>query len=222
MDARSILPKRLHHAARRFRHRLLISRGRFRSPEPEWDRLSEWLRPGDITIDVGANCGFYTARMSELVGPFGRVVAIEPVLETFALLVANALHFPYPNATFLNLAASDQAVIAGLSVPDLSGYLAHLDSSASLQCLAVPLDALSIPGPIRFLKIDAEGHEAEVLRGAAAMVASDRPIIVYEKRAAATDWLQSIGYHVEKSAQRSPNLIAMPPDFSGSTWSRRP
>ena len=60
---------------RMWHHRRQMTRGRFRSPEPEWDRLGEWLRPGDTALDVGANVGHYACRMSQLVGASGRVIA---------------------------------------------------------------------------------------------------------------------------------------------------
>ena len=43
----SILPRSFRSSLRAWHHRRQMARGRFRSPEPEWDRLGEWLRPGD-------------------------------------------------------------------------------------------------------------------------------------------------------------------------------
>ena len=71
----SVLPRSLRSSLRSLHHRRQMARGRFRSPEPEWDRLGEWLRPGDTALDVGANIGHYACRMSELVGGTGRVIA---------------------------------------------------------------------------------------------------------------------------------------------------
>ena len=210
MNARQILPKSLHHAARALKHRLLIASGRFRSPEPEWGRLGEWLTPGDVAIDVGANVGHYAARMCTLVGTAGRVVAVEPVPATFALLTANARHFARGNLTLLNLAASDTPGVVGLSVPDAGGYEARLAAAAPLHCLAAPLDALGIPGPVRLVKIDVEGHEAAVLRGMSGLIARDRPVVIFEARRDAAGWLESLGYHILPLAGRSPNLVAAP------------
>jgi FkbM family methyltransferase len=204
------MPESLHHAARAFKHRAQIGSGQFRSPEPEWGRLDEWLTSGDVAIDVGANVGHYTSRMCRLVGTAGRVVAVEPVPGTFALLTANARHFACGNLTLLNLAASDKPGVVGLSVPDAGGYEAHLDAAGPLRCLAAPLDALGIPGPVRLVKIDAEGHEAAVLRGMSSQIARDRPIVIFEARREATGWLESLGYHIPPLTGRSPNLVAAP------------
>jgi FkbM family methyltransferase len=210
VDARRILPENLHHTARALKHRLQIASGRFRSPEPEWDRLNEWLTPGDVAIDVGANIGHYAARMCTLVGTAGWIVAVEPVPATFALLTANARHFGRGNLTLLNLAASDTLAVVGLSVPDAGGYEAHLDAAGRLRCLAAPLDALAFPGPVRLIKIDAEGHEAAVLRGMSGLIARDRPIVIFEARREAKEWLESLGYHILPLTGRSPNLVAAP------------
>lgn len=48
------------------------------------------MAPGDWALDIGANVGHYTKRMSDLAGPEGRVIAFEPVPDTFAVLCANA------------------------------------------------------------------------------------------------------------------------------------
>lgn len=42
------------------------------------DALAELLRPGDVFYDVGANVGYFTIIAARLVGPEGRVVAVEP------------------------------------------------------------------------------------------------------------------------------------------------
>ena len=49
------------------------------------------VSPRDWIVDVGANVGHYTKRLSELVGPKGRVIAFEPILETFSILSESAL-----------------------------------------------------------------------------------------------------------------------------------
>src|SRR4051812_40887128 len=109
-----------------------MARGWFRSPEPEWDRMAEWLRPGETALDIGANVGHYTCRMSHLVGKGGRVFAFEPVPATFAALASNGKHFPFPNVTLLNAAAGDAVGMVGMSVPGGAdgSYLARVDPTA--------------------------------------------------------------------------------------------
>ena len=85
-SAAAKLPTRWQRELRRVHFSRQIARGKFRSEEPEYFLLSSLLKKGEWAIDIGANVGHYTARFSELVGPEGRVIAFEPVPETFAIL----------------------------------------------------------------------------------------------------------------------------------------
>jgi FkbM family methyltransferase len=196
-------------------HSFQIARGTFRSPEPEWDRLAEWLGPGDIVLDIGANIGHYALRMSELVGPAGRIIAVEPAPENFAALTANSRRFRFANVTLLNLAIGDKARACGLSIPTWpdgtpNGYLARIDPQGQVSCLAIRLDALELPGPVRLAKIDAEGYEARVLDGMRRILERDRPVVLLERNAEAEALLESIGYAINIPIVRSPNIIALP------------
>ncbi|HEY6045537.1 MAG TPA: hypothetical protein VIU65_02980, partial [Pyrinomonadaceae bacterium] len=71
---------------RRHLYRRQIRRGVFTTHEPEYGLLSSFLSDGDWAIDIGANIGHYTKGMSDLVGARGRVIAFEPVADTFTLL----------------------------------------------------------------------------------------------------------------------------------------
>ncbi len=64
---------------------------------------------GDAARDIGANVGHYTSRLSKLVGPNRRVSALEPIPDTFDVLVANSRLLAYSNVTFLSVAASNAA-----------------------------------------------------------------------------------------------------------------
>jgi FkbM family methyltransferase len=196
-------------------HRRQLARGTFRSPEPEWDRLSEWLAPGDTALDIGANVGHYTARMSEIVGPTGRVIALEPAPDNFSALVSNAQRFRFANVTLLNLAAGDTSGSCGLTVPEWpdgtpNGYLARIESHGSIGCLAIRVDGLEIPGPVQLVKIDAEGYEARVLAGMRTLLERDRPVIILERNPEGEAVLQSLGYAICRPGVRSPNIVALP------------
>jgi len=105
--------KRLHFARQ-------IRRGSFKTSEPEYNMLPRLIGPGNWVLDIGANVGHYTKRMSELVGPGGRVIAFEPVPATFALLAANVQRFKHANVTLINAAASGGTNIVGMTVPKFS------------------------------------------------------------------------------------------------------
>jgi FkbM family methyltransferase len=203
-------PRQIQHELRRHYYSWQIRRGQFRTHEREFQMLESFVDPGDWAIDVGANVGHYTARLSKLVGPSGRVLAFEPVPRTFELLTANARQFPYSNVTLMNAALSDRASVAAMEVPGGEGgaYLAHLtEQNTGLNVLCIPLDAISLPRPIRLIKIDAEGHELPVLRGMAGLLKRDRPALIVEvSNSESHEFLRACGYTSEK-LPGSPNCI---------------
>ncbi len=207
------LPHGWQQALKRRHFQRQIAGNSFLTDEPEWELSSRWLAPGDWAIDVGANIGHYTKRFSDLVGAGGRVIAFEPVPATFELLSANAAQFPLPNVTLLNLAASDATRILGMSIPDFNTglknyYEAAITAAASgLQVMTCAIDALNLAGPVRMLKIDAEGHDAVVVRGAIKLIAANLPTIVMESGSGEVkESLESLGYRMESVAGSS-NVI---------------
>ena len=177
--------------------------------------LSEVVVPGDWVIDVGANVGFYTWRLAELVGPEGRVLAFEPIPETFVLLANNLESCSHSNVTLFNAAVSEITGMAGMSIPKSSDtgqrnyYEAHLTSrnESELQVLTVSLDAIQISQPVRLIKIDAEGHELAVLKGMRKTLLRDRPVLIVETpNAEVTDFCGSLAY-IAVTFANSPNVV---------------
>ena len=197
----------------------LIRKGVFTTAEEqdtEFPRLAEWVRAGDWVLDVGANVGNYTARLSELVGPSGRVISIEPVPETFELLVANLAQFPFRNVTFLNVAASAETALHGMTAPILDSglenrYMAHLsEGPCELSVMSLAVDALALPQPVRLVKVDVEGHELVTLRGMEALLRRDQPVLIVEGHADdVSGFLAGLGYRFEER-QGSPNRVFTP------------
>jgi FkbM family methyltransferase len=206
-------PVSVQHELRRHYYAWLIKRGRFRTEEQEFRLLESFVSPGDWVIDVGANVGHYTGKLSRLVGPSGRVLAFEPVPRTFELLTANARQFPHANVTLMNVAISDKPATASLDVPTGQGgaYWAHLtDHDTGLTTLCLPLDSIHLPRQVRLAKIDAEGHELAVLRGMTELLHRDRPTLIIEVSSdESAGFLRERGYSMEK-LPGSPNCIFRP------------
>lgn len=206
-------PVSVQHELRRHYYAWQIKRGHFRTEEQEFRLLESFVSPGDWAIDVGANVGHYTAKLSRLVGAAGRVLAFEPVPRTFELLTANARQFPHPNVTLMNVAISDKATTMAMDVPEVEGgaYLAHLtDRDTGLRTLCLPLDSIPLPQRVRFVKIDAEGHEFAVLRGMSDLLRRDRPTLIVEVSSdESRAFLNERGYVMEK-LPGSPNCIFRP------------
>jgi FkbM family methyltransferase len=208
------LPKRWQQSLKRFHFGRQIRRHRFVTREPEYEQLQNFVSPGDWVVDVGANVGHYTVRLSELVGSQGRVAAFEPVPETFELLAANVALLPSKNVTLINAAASDRAYVSSMSIPVCdtgldNNYMAQLSTSGSgPRVLCLPIDDLHLPHAVRLVKVDAEGHELPVLKGMVDLLERDRPVLIVEDNDdAVTDWLEDLGYTGQKLPKSSNRLF---------------
>jgi len=209
----SRLPLLWQQELKRIRYRCQIRRQTFETTEPEFLILDQLVAAGDWVIDIGANVGHYTKRLSDLVGPRGRVIAVEPVSDTFALLVANAAAFRYRNVTLLNLAASDKTTVVGIQIPDFETGLKNFYQAAittqesALQVMTVALDSLALVHRIGLIKIDAEGHDPVVLQGVERLLARDHPTLILETSSStAVEKLEGLGYRSER-LRGSPNLL---------------
>lgn len=197
----SKLPLRAQQALKRLQFARQIRSGRFQTPEPEYARLGQWVAAGDWVIDVGANVGHYTAQLSRLVGVTGRVLAFEPIPETFELLAANMAAAGARNVTLFNVAASAQVGTTGMTLPQFSSgltnyYRAGITSGVGeLKVLTLPLDSVMPPARITLIKVDVEGHELQALRGMRELLRRDLPRLIVEDVSKEVEmFLKSLGY----------------------------
>lgn len=137
--------------------------------------LKEKLKPGDVFIDVGAHLGGYTIPAAKLVGPNGIVIAIEPS-PIFKYLVASILLNSLSNVVAINKAAySSKAKLKFAYNPRKAGIAHILDDNLNDDFGIIEVEAETIDNIvkkyipnklIKCLKIDVEGAEVEVLKGA--------------------------------------------------------
>lgn len=207
------LPLSLQLKLKRTYFRTQIWRSRFTADEPEFTQLHQWLRPGDVAIDVGANVGQYARRFAELVGPQGTVFAVEPMRETFRLLTSNVGDLP--NIVLLNLAASDIPQDARMELPRFGSglsnyYRASISSQGTYPVRAIPLDSLQLQ-KVSLIKIDAEGHDLAVLKGAKRTIDRCRPKLIVEENDGNTiaAWMKEQGYNVVR-LNGSCNVVGLP------------
>jgi FkbM family methyltransferase len=167
----------------RFIGHALEKYGEYSEAEPLlWLRF---LKSGDYVIDVGANIGAFTLALDKLVQPGGKVFAVEPQPENFALLRRNTRY--RENITIDNVALG--ADWATIKVPPLSslphtnyGGFELRDSGVSEDSTVtiMPLDDYYNADQLDFIKIDVEGMENEVLLGARHLIKKHRPVLYVE------------------------------------------
>jgi FkbM family methyltransferase len=149
------------------------------------------LRPGDVAVDAGAHIGFFTIQMAVAVGRGGHVYAFEPLPVNAALLERSLAENRFEDrVTFRRAAvgaASGQATLTYAEETLNSGgaYLLPdhgrpLTGNVSRPVALVALDDLPLRRPVRLIKMDVEGAEPQVLRGAARLLHEDRPTILSE------------------------------------------
>jgi FkbM family methyltransferase len=138
------------------------------------------VRPGDTVIDVGANLGTMTVLFAHLVGPSGRVLAFEPNPRVLGLLQRSAASLPEVEIYPVALGAKEATL--ELAIPRRNSGAASLvhcpDSETRVPVPVVRLSRILRDrrvGRIRLVKIDAEGYEPEVLRGAQEAFAHEPP-----------------------------------------------
>lgn len=151
------------------------------------------LPPGGNAVDVGANLGCMTAAMAYVAGVSGSVMAFEPHPSIFARLQRNTELWSERGASIRcsNVAASDVAGESFLILPDEFaqneglGRVGTDTSGRTLPITCVRLDDYIAAGTtIDVMKLDVEGHEPNVLRGAARLL-SDCSIrnVLFEEHA---------------------------------------
>ena len=160
-----------------------------RAYEPETqDLLLRFLPVGGVFIDVGANIGTFTIPAAKHVGSSGRVVAIEASREVFNVLQKNIDINKVENVQLVCAAA-------GASAGDTEFYPAPVDhfgmGSRAPQFNAAPIGIPSVMldslvqrfnlSSVDLIKIDVEGFELDVLKGATGLLsAKSPPLVIFE------------------------------------------
>lgn len=212
----------------------------------------ELVKPGSIVWDIGANVGLFTFCAGALAGPSGSVLAVEPDLWLAQMLTRSARlvqesKAPAAPVTVLSAAACESNRIGHLQIAERGRAANHLvDSHGSTQTggqralqstVTVSLDFLleHFPAP-SVLKIDVEGAEPAVLRGAAKLLRTSRPTIWCEvdpeNSITVADTLLENGYQIYPAAldpaQRTPlqraswDTLAVPSRFRDEWASMKP
>jgi FkbM family methyltransferase len=176
-----------------------------------WDKrvYLSFVRPGDIALDVGANVGAHAVFLSHLTGRRGRVLAFEPLPANLEVLNETIRRRArYRNITVFAVAVGNcdsHEGTATMKIPGLDLTQASLalqttgswEGDATVREVAVPVTCLDASEEVQSLdhielvKIDVEGGELDVLRGASRTLARHLPLIYCE---AYDRWQAAFGY----------------------------
>jgi FkbM family methyltransferase len=157
-------------------------------------RYKELIAEGFVVLDIGANVGAHTLPLAQLVGPSGKVIAFEPTKYAFDKLLANVSLNPHlsdriiANQTLLGRSAGDELpgdIYSSWPLENASDlhsdHQGRLKSTrgADVQTVDLYVERCGLDR-LDFIKLDVDGHEHEVLRGAQATLERFRPSIVLE------------------------------------------
>ena len=146
------------------------------------------VRPGDTVADVGAHVGRHLACLLDCVGPTGRVLAYEPLPFAFRQLQAR---FDQPNVTLCNVALAGARgrlpFVHAEGTPEESGLRQRVYNNpaaarprqieGSVETLD---DRLAAVERLRYVKVDVDGGEMDVLSGAGGVLSKQRPFFSVE------------------------------------------
>lgn len=171
--------------------------------EPEMEHLDKIIQGGDVAVDIGANYGMYSLRLSRR---FKHCHAFE----INPTVVQDLKDYHFQNLTLHEIGLGSEASTEILSIPldskgrELSGWGTVEEdafpagmSVIKKEAYTISLDSLGLKG-VDFIKIDVEGHECKVLEGAADTLRRCRPRILVEVKDKNIEWvdqfLSELGY----------------------------
>jgi len=150
--------------------------------------FKQFLHPGATFVDVGCNKGDFTLLASRLVGPQGRVLSFEPHPENCRWIRKSIAKNEYSNISLYEMALSDSNGTAQLHIGEKSGFHTLLAGQPQREHGIIEVktrrldDLLAEIGfdrPINALKIDVEGADMHVLRGARETIARSPGIVIF-------------------------------------------
>jgi FkbM family methyltransferase len=152
--------------------------------------LERVLKPGMTVLDIGANIGYYALMELALIGPRGRLVAVEPSPANVALLKRNLALNGYANVEVRQAAVSDRLGARSFFLSHMSNLNTfHADGTgaAHLSGETIDVETVTVPALMAgrapdLIRMDVEGHEVEIINGLIPAVERGEmaPMILFE------------------------------------------
>lgn len=188
------------------------------------------VKTGMVALDIGANLGYYTVQLADWVGPSGHVVAFEPNPVMIQELEHNVRLNDLQNVTIKPFALSaDSGEIAFHCPPP--GFEGHgsirpnrtFAVAATIKVATRPLDDVLAEmqiSSVDFIKVDVEGAERSLFRGAANLLSGERkPLLIFE---CAETTCQAFGHCVLDVLKEVENYGYELEEIDHAIWCARP
>ncbi len=186
------------------------------------EAISRLIEPGDTVIDAGANVGYVTSLMATRCSATGHVYAFEPHPDLVNNFLRKNLQ-AFTNVDLFPVALSDRTGVGSLFIPKdfaQNDGIASLEGANSGTKIEVPLrqldDMIPAGASIKLMKVDVEGHEVSLFRGAKNLLSSGRvETIIYEEHKSvdseASQLLLAHGYKLYKLTRKVNGVVLSPP-----------
>ena len=154
--------------------------------------LREHIPPGSTVFDVGANKGGYLVPLVDAIGRKGMAYAFEPIPSLAERLKKSVRQLRWKHVHIVQAAASDTDGTARLTTPEGERHwessLEHTpgDADHSFEVPTIRLDSMLqtiTHSKLSAMKIDVEGHESAVIRGAGELINHHHPFMLVEVEA---------------------------------------
>lgn len=156
--------------------------------ELEVQFLEKLVGPGDVFVDAGANCGVYTVAAAHLVGASGQVLAFEPGEASLAMLRRNVELNGFSQVRVFPTALSENSGTARLYAHDHGASSFTLGRTEEGERLSFEIETATLDAilpkegisRVDVIKMDVEGAEELILRGATQLFDRCRPKVIFE------------------------------------------
>ena len=192
---------------------------------------SRHIGRGSTVVDVGANMGFVTTMLASLVGPSGKVLSFEPSRSTYSKLLKTIAVNNLSQVVPYNVRiGSKRETLELVSVSKGSGNNTLVPSAPAKDTHHETVDILTLSDVpelrdrrVTLLKIDTEGYECQVLKGAEEIISRDMPAIYTELGGGgayadttlqAIDLLGNLGYDTSSASRVDWDTVGNGVDFA--------
>ena len=163
---------------------LLLSTRKNNYDKFEVECLKQIIKKGDIVVDLGANIGYYTLILAQLVGKSGHVYSFEPDPSNFEILSKNVKENKHEHVTLVQKAISDKnsKIKLYVSKRNLASHRIFdaEDKRESIEVDVTTLDEYfkKFKKPIKFIKMDVEGAEGATILGASKIIEDSKNLVI--------------------------------------------
>ena len=169
-----------------------------------FDKFKKHFPSEGLMLDIGANIGCHCVQFNHYF-PNLKIWAFEPYPPNYELLSKNIEMLDNIHGFNLGIGSENSMVYLGNEWSQNCGSVKVLEKEESwsrpYSNMVLALDTIKLPEPVKFIKIDIEGHEYSAFEGAKQLILKDKPLIWLEDHGdAATNFLKNLGYQILESS----------------------